>query len=169
MRAKADFSLHATLDQIAGRVRVPGDWSGEGEPAISADHTASPSQAAELWPIDLPAFQFLGSAAPFVKPLWGPNTGYAWAITRLSVFGLAGADAMLIYRGFSGAADVQPQNIVAPPLTVTAPTFNPGKTGLILMPEQALVIGGTLTGASTYTVSGNAIQVTLDRLSRFLE
>lgn len=170
MSAGFDFSMHASLDAMAGAVRNP--YAADDDAAargISAGQVASPLQAAELWPIEVPAVQFAGSAGPFLKALWGPNTGYAWAITRLSCNGLAGSDLMLIYRGYSGAADVQPQNVAAPPLTPAAPTIFPGKNGLILMPDQGLVFGGTLTGATVYTISGNAIQVTVDRLSRFLE
>lgn len=166
--ARVDFSLHATLDQIAGRGNPAADDDAAAR-SISSDSTASPRQAAELWYIEIPAVQFAGSGAPFLKALWGPNTGYAWAINRLTVGGLGGTDSMLVYRGYSGAADVQPQNLVGPPLTAAAPNMFPGKSGLILMPEQSLVFAGTLTGASIYTVSGNAVQVTLDRLSRFME
>jgi hypothetical protein len=166
VKARADFSLRASLDQMAGRHPRAAE---DDTTAIAGGHIASPAQAAELWPIELPAVQFIGSAAPAIKALWGPNTGYAWAIQRLTVGGLGGTDSLLVYRGYSGAADVQPQNLVGPPLTAAAPNMFPGKSGLILMPDQSLVFGGTLTGASTYTVSGNAVQVTLDRLSRFLE
>jgi hypothetical protein len=164
--ASADFSMTASLDAMAAQVQ---QQHGRAREESGLRGAAEPWQAAELWYIEMPAVAFLGSAAPFVKALWGPNTGYAWAIQRLTVAGLAGADSMLVYRGYSGAADVQPQNIVAPPLVPTAPTYNPGKTGLILMPDQALVFAGTLTGATTYFVSGNAVQMTLDRLPRFME
>lgn len=163
MTAGFDFSLHGTLDALVGAT-VPGE-----NYEVTAGHIASARQAAELWYIEIPAVQFAGSGVPFIKALWGPNTGYAWAIQRLTVAGLAGADSMLVYRGYSGAADIQPQNVVGPPLTPAAPNMFPGKSGLILMPDQSLVFGGTLTGATTYTVSGNAVQLTLDRLSRFME
>lgn len=163
MTAGFDFSLRASLDAMANGAAAAGGAAAGGL------RVADPWQAAELWYIEIPASQFLGSAAPFIKALWGPNTGYAWAIQRLTVAGLAGTDSMLIYRGYSGAADIQPQNIAGPPLTAAAPTINPGKSGLVLMPEQSLVFAGTLTGASVYTVSGNAVQMTLDRLPRYLE
>jgi hypothetical protein len=174
MSAGFDFSMHASLDQMAGHGRAGGRRYADALPGEHGEsggswQQASPAWAAELWPIEIPAVQFLGSGAPFFKALWGPNTGYAWAITRLTVAGLTGTDAMLVYRGYSGAADVQPQNIVAPPITPAAPTIYPGNTGLVLMPDQALVFAGTLTGASIYTVSGNATQVTVDRLPRYLE
>lgn len=162
MAAGLDFELHATLDGLAARLAAePHGHRGGGQ-------VADRHWAAELWYVSAPLLAFLGSAAPFANSAWGPNTGYAWAVQRLTVAGLATTDSATVYRGYS-TADAVPQNIVAPPLVPSAPTYNPGKTGLILMGDQSLVFGGTLTAGTLYVVSADVIQVTLDRLPRFME
>lgn len=47
------------------------------------------------------------------------------------------------------------------------PAWHPGRTGLLLKPNQSLIIAGGTTG-NTYTVNVDVIQVTDDQLPRFL-
>ena len=81
----------------------------------------------------------------------GPNTGFWWAIQRITVgpFGAA-TDTVTIYKG-NASAWVQPQNALNSLFTAQVGAFvtwHPGGKGEILMPDEMLVLGGTITGAN---------------------
>lgn len=96
--------------------------------------------------------------------------GAGAAVTgTILVYGQSGssADTLIVYKGAS-AAEAQGQNFLWQ-FTAAAPAWNPGRTGLVLMPEQSLVFGGTLTAASGYVVSADVIQVEVACLADFLD
>jgi hypothetical protein len=106
--------------------------------------------AASLWPVHPPAVP-LASLPALRSSDGGPNTGYFWAVQRITVgpFG-AGSDLVTVYRGAS-AADVQPQNALNSFFTAQVGAFVPwhvGGKGLILMPDESLIFAGVITGAS---------------------
>lgn len=151
-----DFTarLCASLDSMAAVLR--------------AEQQRHQALASEVWHVHAPAIPF--AALPAFGAAWGPNTGYAWAVQRLTVAGFGAAtDAVTAYRGLS-AADVAPQNAL---YTFTVPaagdvsTWHPGRTGLILMPDEGLAFGGTFTG-TLGVVSADVIQLTVRQLPGFL-
>ena len=102
-------------------------------------------------------------------PLAFPVTvklGFTWAVQRLTVSGFASAtDTLSIYRG-SSPADAAPNNLVNV-LSESLYTWHPGRTGLLLKPNQTIVLGGGTSG-STYTVNLDVIQVADTQLPYFL-
>ena len=95
-----------------------------------------------------------------------PKHGFTWAVQRVTVAGIgASPDVVLVYRG-SSPADVAPQNFLNV-LTAAAPTWHPGRTGLLLKPSQTLILAGGTTG-NTYTLSADVIQVSDDQLPYYM-
>ncbi len=106
--------------------------------------------AASLWPVHAPAIPL--AALPVVRTSdGGPNTGYFWAVQRITVGPIgAGTDLITVYRGTS-VLDVQPQNALNSFFSSQAGAFVPwhvGGKGLILMPDECLIFAGTITGAN---------------------
>jgi hypothetical protein len=97
----------------------------------------------------------------------GPNTGYAWAVQRLTVAGLGATDTVSAYRGPASAVTAASNNLLNI-LTGAAPTWHPGRTGLILSPGDTLVVAGTGLAATQVTLTGEAIIMELWLLSHFL-
>lgn len=106
--------------------------------------------AASLWPVHTPAVP-LGSLPTLRSADGGPNTGYFWAVQRITVGPIgASTDLITVYRGAS-ANDVQPQNALNSFYSSQAGAFVPwhaGGKGLILMPDESLIFAGVITGAS---------------------
>jgi hypothetical protein len=100
--------------------------------------------------------------------LWGPKTGYFWAVQAIRVTGLSVADSVLAYRGPSGAQAVTLNNQVSPPLTFTAPIYNPGHKGLILQPGDWLTISGAGLTSTAVSASFDVVIGELELLHAFL-
>jgi hypothetical protein len=119
--------------------------------------------------VEAPAI--VGGAVPLNQAGWGPNTSYVWAIQRITVAGLgATTDLVTAYRGTTPVAASAPQNALfsfAIPAAGAVATWHPGRTGLILQPEESLVFGGTFTG-TTLAVSVDVIQLHVSKLPYFL-
>lgn len=106
--------------------------------------------AAQLYPVVAPPVSLSGLPA-LRSADGGPNTGYFWAIQRITVgpFG-AGTDLITVYRG-ANVNDVQPQNALNSFFTAQVGAFVPwhvGGKGLILRGDESLIFAGTITGAS---------------------
>lgn len=89
----------------------------------------------------------------------GPNPGFMWMITRLTVGGLATNDTLSVYKGFGDASVIdQPTNFIDI-ITATKPSIYPGK-GIILRGEQRLAIAGTgLSATGALVLTGEAFEV----------
>jgi hypothetical protein len=113
------------------------------------------------------------AALPGATADWGPKRGWAWAIQRITVSGLAATtDFATVFRGNSTAAAV-PENALftfqIATLGAVAP-WTPGRTGLILRARESLVFGGTFTGSATapLVISVDAVQLAEAKLPYFL-
>lgn len=111
-----------------------------------------------------------GPAVPLVPPTWGPKTGYAWGVQRITLSGLgATTDFVTAYRGKS-PNDLVPQNALFTFTITTAgavATWHPGRTGCVLVGNEGLVFGGTFTGAQL-VAAVDVIQLQLDKLPYYL-
>lgn len=83
---------------------------------------------------------------------FGPEQGFAWRVSRISVSGLSANDVLSVYRD-----KATPLNFLCY-LTATAPVF-PGK-GIILRSGEFLVVANTaaLTATGDIVVTGEAVQ-----------
>lgn len=87
----------------------------------------------------------------------GPGSGFLWRVTRISADGLAGSDALKIYKGQGPAGSIAGLKFVGT-LTVASPTFTPGH-GLLLRAGMRLVVTGTsLTATDEVEINGEAIE-----------
>lgn len=84
--------------------------------------------------------------------VFGPEQGFAWRVSRISVSGLSANDVLSVYREVA-----TPMNFLCY-LTATAPVF-PGK-GIILRSGEKLLIANTaaLTATGDIVVTGEAVQ-----------
>lgn len=136
---------------------------------LTAELRAGREQEARAWqeirfiPIDPLQVAFAALPAVLTTTVKG---GFTWAVQRISIAGIgASPDTVSLYRGAAPSA-VVPQNFLNS-LSAAVPAWHPGRTGLLLKPNQSLVIAGGTTG-NTYTVNVDVIQVTDDQLPRFL-
>lgn len=85
---------------------------------------------------------------------YGPDTGFAWAVTRLSVNNLATADVVKIYR--DAVAD---GNYVGQ-VTGANPVAQFGTKGLILRGGQGIILRGTgLTATGYLYLTGEGMEI----------
>lgn len=85
---------------------------------------------------------------------YGPDAGFAWAITRLSVNNLATNDVVKIFRDA-----VAPGNFVGQ-ATAAAPVAQFGTKGLILRGGQGLILQGTGLAATGFLfLTGEGIEI----------
>jgi hypothetical protein len=93
----------------------------------------------------------LGSTGDADQQYAGPPEGYCWLVTRISVYGLAAADTVDVFRGDPGG-----RRFVGP-LTGTDPVWDASRS-LLLDPGDHITISGTgLTATGQVFVSGEAI------------
>jgi hypothetical protein len=109
---------------------------------------------------------------PFATPQWGPASGWAWAVQRITVAGFgATTDFVIAFRGNNANSDSVPDNALFTFQEAVAggtATWHPGRTGLVLRGEESLVFGGTLTGGGQLVVSCDVIQLSMSKLPYFL-
>jgi hypothetical protein len=153
---EVDVQAFASLDGLASEMR--------------AARLAAAKAAADCWYVETPAIGVpVGSPFTLIPQSWGPNTGYCWAVQRVTYCPLGDNDNIGIYRGHT-AADVQPQNalywLIPETGYVNAATWHPGRVGLVLMPEESLVFSGN--SAAGGAISIDVIQVTLANLPALL-
>lgn len=156
----ASLDVHARLcaavEQLERRLALP---------PLTPERAA----ATDLWPLT-PTPVSLGTLPSLRSSDGGPNGGYFWAVQRVTV-GPIGAttDLVSVYRGTS-SFDVQPQNALQSFFSTVVGSFvtwHPGGKGLVLMPDQAIVAGGTITGTNPM-LSMDVIQGTLAQLAAYL-
>lgn len=75
----------------------------------------------------------------------GPRSGFCWAVQRILVAGLLGADTMIAYKGPQPGLNNLPQlpNQISPPLTVASPAYHAGGKGIIMNDSERLAAYGT--------------------------
>jgi hypothetical protein len=101
--------------------------------------------------------------------IWGPKTGYFWAIQRLTVAGLVTTDAVQVYKaGIASPVGATPGNQVTQAAITNAVAFNPGRTDLILQPGDFLIINGTGLSSTSITGSFDAVVGLLEMLPDYL-
>jgi hypothetical protein len=83
--------------------------------------------------------------------VFGPEQGFAWRVSRVSVSGLSTNDSLSIYRDVA-----TPMNFLAS-VSGGSPLF-PGK-GIILRSGEKLIVAGSSLGATgDVVVTGEAVQ-----------
>lgn len=126
--------------------------------------------AAAIWqtPVDpIP----LGSL-PVNRVNAGPTTGYFWAIQRVTV-GPIGATSDLVHLYKSRqTGEQQPQNALNTLAGTNSAagaflTWNPGRSGCLLLPDERVGVAGTITGANP-VMSWEVVQGELWALPLFL-
>ena len=122
---------------------------------------------------ETPGISFLGSAAPYAVPKWGPALGFSWFVQLVMVGPLGANDTLAAYRGLT-TLDNQPQrkkNEWVGTNGVWQP-WTPGRTGFWLRGgKDGLVFdagSGSLTGSTRYYVNIDVIQVADRALAAFL-
>lgn len=126
--------------------------------------------AGAIWQMPVPPIPL--SSLPISRVDAGPTTGYFWAIQRVTA-GPAGATSDLIHLYKSHlSAEQQPQTALNT-LTWTGSvagaflTWNPGRSGCLLLPDERIGAAGTITGANP-VMNWDVIQGELWALPLFL-
>lgn len=84
--------------------------------------------------------------------VFGPDQGFAWAVQRVTAFGLATNDVLTVYRN-----DASALNVIGY-ITATSP-LKPGSKGCILRGgEKLVVVGASLGATGDVAVNGEALQ-----------
>jgi len=128
---------------------------------MAADREWRDRLAQGIMPIEVPAIgAFTAAQTPYLQGTWGPNTGYAWAVQRITAAPLLTTDYMQLYRGMSTADASGNQNLLQgfQGSAGAVQAWTPGRTGCVLAAEQNIIITGTLTGGP-YTLNADVIQV----------
>jgi hypothetical protein len=97
-----------------------------------------------------------GAAVTFPPPgetRIGPEVGFAWAVQRVSAYGLDSADVLQVFRNVAVPETYLGQITTASPMTL-------GSKAVILRSDERLVITGTsLTATGTIAVNGEAVEL----------
>lgn len=152
--AKVKLELGAELDllnrdELAAELSESGKW--QRQAAMGLRHIDLPIMSGKVSgaAITLGADQTDGS---FV----GPQSGFYWKVTRVSVEGLAANDQVKLYKGGSGLGVGRFVAWIA----FQPGVYTPGSQGLILKPGDTLAISGTgLAATGEIRVTGEAITV----------
>ena len=84
---------------------------------------------------------------------FGPDSGFAWAVQRVSASGLSTNDTLSVYRDAATALNFLGY------ITATA-SLHPGSKGIVLRGAESLVVAGSSLGATgDIVITGEAIQV----------
>jgi hypothetical protein len=137
--------------------------------SIDRDRRRREDLAADVAFIEAPAYSF--TAVPAAQSGWGPNTGFSWAVQRITITGFgATTDYVTAYRGTSTAQTVGNNALYTFQEAVAGgvSTWHPGRTGLVLKAEESLVFGGSISGGGTFFAAVDVIQLTDAQLPYFL-
>lgn len=134
-----------TLEELEkGLSRGTREWFQEEARGVSTFEIRDAAVVA-LSAVTLPASTSIG---------YGPDSGTAWAVQRITAAGLGTNDVLKIYR--DAITDV---NFVGQ-CTAASPVFKPGSKGLILRGGQRLVMNGTSLAATGFvSVNGEGIEI----------
>lgn len=102
-----------------------------------------------------------GAGQPGSPTIAGPEQGYAWKVTRVSVFGLSGTDSLPLYWG-----EPAPQRFVHN-FTVASPDWTTSR-GLLLKPGDFLCLSGTITINETITVNGEVVEAPAELIYKLI-
>jgi hypothetical protein len=162
MTAETDFSFSAGLSASIGDLTAQ----------LRAQRQQQAKAASECWYVQPPAIIIpAGATFTYAPQNWGPNTGYCWAIQRLT-FATSGdeSDNVTIYRGHT-VNDISPMNalntLAQPSGFPAVVTWHPGRVGLVLMPDESLVFSGAIA-AGNGVITADVIQVTSANLPALL-
>jgi hypothetical protein len=153
--------LIASLDSVAAELRE-----------YNKHQRSLAARAAAQWPVRGPALSLSGTGPWMIgSNNNGPSTGYAWQVQRITI-GPSGAatDLVTVYRGYS-SADVVPQNAIDSVIYTGAGQFGTirlGYDGIILMPDESIIVSGTITGTNPM-LNWDVDQVETWRLSRAIQ
>ena len=106
--------------------------------------------ASTIWQAPMPAIPL--TTLPVNRPDTGPTVGYFWAVQRITVGPIGSTtDAIHLYKSHS-TVEQQSQTALNTLTGVTSQpgaflTWNPGRTGCVLLPDEKLGASGTITGA----------------------
>lgn len=168
MTADAEIDVSAGLSVAIGNLAAQ----------LERQRRDAAQRAAECWYVEAPAIVLpildpTGAAGPvaYAPGGWGPNTGYCWAVQRVTFYSpVDESDHVTVYRGHT-PADAAPQNalntIAQPSGYLSSATWHPGRVGLVLMPDESLVFSGSVATAGA-VVSVDVIQVTSANLPALL-
>lgn len=136
---------------------------------LRADRHRKERLAADVAFIETPPISF--TAVPYAAAGWGPNTGFNWAVQRITMSGFgATTDFVTAYRGTHTAAALGNNALFTFQEAVAGgtATWHPGRTGLVLVGDESLVFNGTITGGGTFFANIDVIQLTDTQLPYFL-
>jgi hypothetical protein len=127
----------ASLDGVSAELRARQEWI---ERLASA-----------IWQMPVPVLPL--TSLPVNRPDTGPTTGYFWAVQRITV-GPIGAVTDLIHVYKSRSTPEQQTHQALQTLTGVNSaagaflTWNPGRTGCLLLPDEKIGATGTITGTN---------------------
>jgi hypothetical protein len=136
---------------------------------LRADRLRRQNLAADVAYLETPPISF--TALPYAAVGWGPNTGFNWAVQRVTMSGFgATTDYVNMYRGTITAQAVGENGLYTfqVPVVGGLSEWKPGSKGLILKGDESLVFGGTITGGGTFFANVDVIQLTDAQLPSFL-
>jgi hypothetical protein len=136
---------------------------------LRADRKRKEDLAADVAFIEAPPITF--TSLPASQSGWGPNTGFNWAVQRVTISGFgATTDYVTAYRGTFTAQTTGNNALYTFQEAVAggAATWHPGRTGLVLKGEESLVFGGSISGGGTFYANIDVIQLTDAQLPYFL-
>ena len=137
--------------------------------AMDKDRRRKEQLAADVAFIETPPITF--TAVPYAPSGWGPNTGFNWAVQRITISGFgATTDYVTVYRGTSTAQAVgnNALNTIQEAVAGGVGAWHPGRTGLVLTGDESLVFGGSISGGGTFFANIDVIQLTDAQLPYFL-
>lgn len=134
-----------TADELAQHLdRQTADWFREQARSVSTFHIQD-NAIISGGTATLPAGTSIG---------YGPDTGFAWAVVRLTAGNLAAADVVKVYWDAVAAGNFVGQ------LTGASPSLNFGSKGLILRGGRRLILQGTgLTATGSLYLTGEGMEI----------
>ena len=105
--------------------------------------------ADSLWQMPVPPLPL--TTLPVNRPDTGPTTGYFWAVQRITIGPIgATSDLVHVYKSHSTPEQQSQTALTTLSGASSAPgaflTWNPGRTGCLLLPDERVGANGTITG-----------------------
>jgi hypothetical protein len=123
-----------------------------------------------FWQMPVPPLPL--TSLPVNRPDTGPMTGYFWAVQRITVGPIGTTtDSIHIYKSHSTVEQQSQTALNTLTGATSAPgaflTWNPGRTGCLLLPDEKIGASGTITGPLP-TLNWEVIQGEMWALPLFL-